>query len=60
MSFPCIAIGNAVAVLTDVEKRKQYDMFGSDEERLSRQSHHTNHSYNYTRGFEGGSFMFKA
>lgn len=44
------AIGNAVAILTDVEKRKQYDMYGPDEERLSRNSHfHTN---SYTRGFE--------
>lgn len=45
------AIGNAVAVLTDVEKRKQYDLYGSEEERMqsahSRQTH-----YNYTRGFE--------
>lgn len=46
------AIGNAVAVLTDVEKRKQYDLYGSDEDRMqsaqSRQTHH----YSYTRGFE--------
>ncbi|XP_025830031.1 dnaJ homolog subfamily B member 14 [Agrilus planipennis] len=45
------AIGNAVAVLTDPEKRKQYDMFGTDEERLSRHQHRTA-SYGYSRGFE--------
>lgn len=28
------AIANAFTVLTDVEKRKQYDMFGSDEEKI--------------------------
>ncbi|KAG8242678.1 DnaJ (Hsp40), sub B, member 12 [Homalodisca vitripennis] len=46
------AIGNAVAVLTDVEKRKQYDMYGADEEKLQRHSGRTHHEYNYTRGFE--------
>lgn len=45
------AIGNAVAVLTDVEKRKQYDMYG-DEEKISRSHSHQYHEYNYTRGFE--------
>lgn len=42
------AVGNAVAVLTDPEKRKQYDLYGSDEDRLSSHSHH----HTYTRGFE--------
>nr|CAD7200562.1 unnamed protein product [Timema douglasi] len=48
------AIGNAVAVLTDVEKRKQYDTYGSDEERMAaqRHNHEYNREYNYTRGFE--------
>ncbi|XP_075215842.1 dnaJ homolog subfamily B member 12 [Lycorma delicatula] len=47
------AIGNAVAVLTDPEKRKQYDLYGSDEERISTKSSHSNyHEFNYTRGFE--------
>ncbi|KAJ8675353.1 hypothetical protein QAD02_011139 [Eretmocerus hayati] len=45
------AIGNAVAVLTDVEKRKQYDLYGSDEDRIS-SSRQTHTHYNYTRGFE--------
>lgn len=47
------AIGNAVAILTDVEKRKQYDMYGPEEERMQSAQAHQNHShYNYTRGFE--------
>lgn len=50
------AIGNAVAVLTDVEKRKQYDMYGSDEERIS-SSRHSHTQYSYTRGFEGMSWF---
>ena len=45
------AIGNAVAVLTDAEKRKQYDLFGSSEERVNH-SHGQHHEYNYSRGFE--------
>lgn len=44
-----LSLGNAVAVLTDPEKRKQYDLYGSDEERLSARS--SNH-HSYTRGFE--------
>lgn len=49
----CTAIGNAVAILTDVEKRKQYDMYGSEEDRLQNAHGRQNHShYNYTRGFE--------
>ncbi|KAK0086601.1 hypothetical protein PV325_002910 [Microctonus aethiopoides] len=49
------AIGNAMAVLSDAEKRKQYDLYGSYEERLqSSQSRTSTHEhYNYTRGFEG-------
>ncbi|XP_046479573.1 dnaJ homolog subfamily B member 12 [Neodiprion pinetum] len=47
------AIGNAVAVLTDPEKRKQYDLYGSEEERLQNaHSRQTHTHYNYTRGFE--------
>lgn len=46
------ALGNACAVLSDADKRKQYDMFGSDEERMA-SAHHRHHaSENYTRGFE--------
>ncbi|XP_017786256.1 PREDICTED: dnaJ homolog subfamily B member 12 [Nicrophorus vespilloides] len=47
------AIGNAMAVLTDPEKRKQYDLYGPDEERISRQSRSSYTTTNmYTRGFE--------
>ncbi|XP_063218196.1 dnaJ homolog subfamily B member 12 [Bacillus rossius redtenbacheri] len=47
------AIGNAVAVLTDAEKRKLYDLHGSEEERISaRRRNHGHQEYNYTRGFE--------
>lgn len=47
------AIGNAAAILTDPEKRKQYDLYGSDEERLQQSQRHTHGAYRgYTRGFE--------
>ncbi|KAF4533210.1 hypothetical protein B566_EDAN011855 [Ephemera danica] len=47
------AIGNAVAVLTDPEKRKQYDLYGSEEERIQHhRHHHSGYEYNYSRGFE--------
>jgi DnaJ-class molecular chaperone len=50
------AIGNAASILTDPEKRKQYDMYGSEEDRIQQSQRH-NHGgyreYNYTRGFEG-------
>ncbi|CAB3362611.1 Hypothetical predicted protein [Cloeon dipterum] len=45
------AVGNAVAVLTDAEKRKRYDQFGSDEDRLHHR-HQGHYDYNYSRGFE--------
>jgi len=45
------AIGNAAAILTDPEKRKQYDLPGSGEERMQQAQRHA-HKYNYTRGFE--------
>ncbi|GBN22581.1 DnaJ subfamily B member 14 [Araneus ventricosus] len=48
------AIGNAFAVLSDPEKRKQYDAFGtSDGKNIRRTPCHRNASYyEYTRGFE--------
>lgn len=49
-----LAIGNAVAILTDMEKRKQYDMYGPEEERMQNTHSRQGHThYNYTRGFEG-------
>ncbi len=50
------AIGNAFAILSDVEKRKQYDLYGSEEQQQRRRSHNSyydNGYYDYTRGFEG-------
>lgn len=54
------AIGNAVAVLTDPEKRKNYDLYGKDEQQMAGRGHsgfgnHTRfrtHEYAYARGFE--------
>lgn len=48
------AIGNAFAVLSDPEKRKQYDTFGSPENKNCRRtSYQRQHEYyEYTRGFE--------
>lgn len=51
--FISLVIGNAAAVLTDPEKRKQYDLYGSDEERMqSAHSRSTHAHHNYSRGFE--------
>ena len=51
-----LAIGNAYAVLSDTEKRKQYDLYGPVEEQQSnmrrRGGHHGRGHYDYTRGFE--------
>ena len=51
--FCLIAIGNAFAILTDPEKRKQYDLYGAE---AANTSHHrssaSHYEYNYTRGFE--------
>lgn len=48
------AVGNAVAILTDAEKRKSYDLYGSeDQQNISRGGYHrTSYQYGYTRGFE--------
>lgn len=51
------AIGNAVAVLTDPEKRKSYDLYGKDDQQSVRrngfnQSGFRQHEYAYARGFE--------
>lgn len=52
------AIGNAVAVLTDPEKRKSYDLYGKDEQQSVRRNTSFNHGgyrqheYAYARGFE--------
>lgn len=46
------AIGNAFAILSDTEKRKQYDLYGADSPQSSPASHHRQNQYAYTRGFE--------
>lgn len=49
------AVGNAVAILTDAEKRKSYDLYGSeDQQNISRGGYHNRSSYHYgySRGFE--------
>ncbi|EDS39752.1 conserved hypothetical protein [Culex quinquefasciatus] len=50
------AIGNAVAILTDAEKRKSYDLYGADDQHhpaahTARRSH-ARYEYAYSRGFE--------
>lgn len=49
------AVGNAMAILTDAEKRKSYDLYGSEERaNLSHRDngHHRTYHYGYSRGFE--------
>lgn len=57
------SVGNAVAVLTDPEKRKSYDLYGSADGRTTNRSqsyyhHHQNYEYEhaYARGGGGGGF----
>jgi len=48
-------IGNAFAILSDAEKRKQYDLYGAEGSSSSASHRHssTNHyEYGYSRGFE--------
>ncbi|XP_041761663.1 dnaJ homolog subfamily B member 12 [Anopheles merus] len=48
------AIGNAVAILTDAEKRRSYDLYGSEEHHqpaTARKARY-HHDYAYSRGFE--------
>lgn len=61
-SFFVSAIGNAFSVLSDPEKKKQYDAFGSAENRSYRQPSYHRHSgfYEYSsRGFESRSTTLK-
>lgn len=47
------ALGNAAGVLTDPEKRKQYDLYGGDDERMQQMnSRGSDTTFQYTRGFE--------
>ena len=54
------AIGRAVDILTDPEKREQYDLYGSDEEFLQpaqRPTHGGYDEYNYTYESEGNYYI---
>lgn len=48
------AVGNAVAILTDAEKRKSYDLYGSEDQHSMNRTgfQRTSYQYGYTRGFE--------
>ncbi|UYV65670.1 DNAJB12 [Cordylochernes scorpioides] len=46
------AIGNAFSVLSDPDKKKKYDMYGSEESQRNHVHHHSE-NYDYSRGFEG-------
>lgn len=47
-------LGNAAGVLTDPEKRKQYDLYGKDIKKGTTRHYHTNHEYEhaYRHGFD--------
>ena len=50
----CAAIGSAFAVLSDSQKRKRYDEYGTSDETELRQRRHPNgYEYDFSRGFEG-------
>lgn len=52
------ALGNAAAILTDVQKRKEYDLYGSQESSSNRNSNFSTnggfnqHEYSFGRSFE--------
>lgn len=46
------SIGNAYAVLSDTEKRRQYDLYGGDEEQVSRSSRHNHEHEDPSHGFQ--------
>ncbi|XP_055607036.1 dnaJ homolog subfamily B member 14-like [Uranotaenia lowii] len=48
------AIGNAVAILTDAEKRKSYDLYGNQDQHqhTTRRAGARQYEYAYSRGFE--------
>lgn len=55
------AVGNAVAVLTDAEKRKTYDLYGSDQGTLRSHNHnYANHEYDFGYGRGGFESDFTA
>lgn len=51
------ALGNAVSTLTDTRKRKEYDLYGNQENTNHHHTHHNaghnhHHEYSFGRGFE--------
>lgn len=53
------AVGNAVATLTDPEKRKAYDLYGiNDNLTTSRSSYHRNHSHHHNHGHNSYEYGF--
>jgi len=52
-----VAIGNAFAVLSDTQKRKRYDEYGTDAPELRRRSHTNGYEYDFSRGFEGNHYI---
>lgn len=50
------ALGNAAGVLTDAEKRKHYDLFGSKVEKGPARHYHTNHEYEHAYRGAGSGF----
>lgn len=48
------AVGNAVAVLTDAEKRKTYDVYGEEGNKINNHRHqyHANHEYEHAYRFD--------
>ena len=55
----CAAIGNAFAVLSDDQKRKRYDQYGSDETELRPRRRQDGYEYDFSRGFEGKHFCLQ-
>ncbi|XP_066937461.1 dnaJ homolog subfamily B member 12 [Macrobrachium rosenbergii] len=45
------AVGNSFAVLSDAEKRKQYDLYGPEESTSNQ--HRNTYRHDFTRGYEG-------
>lgn len=50
------ALGNAAGVLTDPEKRKNYDTYGNNADRATKRHYHTNHEYEHAYRGAGSGF----
>ena len=49
-----IAIGNAFSVLSDPDKKRRYDQYGHEDERIAHRHRRGGYDYDYSRGgFEG-------